>query len=177
MVADRGDEIFADEHDSAELAALVNDAYRGTGRVQGWTSEAHLLGGQRIDADMVADLLCAQDSYIVVRRDAAGLAACLHVRRVSTTQVDLGLFAVRPDCQGRGVGGRLLAAAEAWAHSVLGACRAEITVIGLREDLVAWYRRRGYCFTGMRRPFPYGDARFGHPRRPDLALDVMSKAL
>ncbi len=35
--------------DAAELANLVNSAYRGASSQKGWTSEAHLLGGIRID--------------------------------------------------------------------------------------------------------------------------------
>ena len=31
--------------------------------------------------------------------------------------------------------------------------------------------------TGHRKPFPYGDERFGLPRRPDLEFEVLSKRL
>ena len=52
-----------------------------------------------------------------------------------------------------------------------------MTVIRQRAELIAYYERRGYRRTGEERPFPYGDQRFGLPRRPDLSFIVMEKAL
>jgi hypothetical protein len=52
----------------------------------------------------------------------------------------------------------------------------EMTVIEGRDELIAWYERRGYALTGERRPFPMDDPRFGLPRRP-LAFVVLTKAL
>jgi hypothetical protein len=52
-----------------------------------------------------------------------------------------------------------------------------LTVIAQRAELIAWYERRGYLHTGEQRPFPYGDARFGLPRRDDLVFDVLRKRL
>jgi hypothetical protein len=46
-----------------------------------------------------------------------------------------------------------------------------------RRDLIAWYERRGYRLTGESRPFPYGDERFGIPRRPDLRFAELAKPL
>jgi hypothetical protein len=50
-------------------------------------------------------------------------------------------------------------------------------VITARTDLIAWYERRGYTRTGERAPFPYGDERFGLPRRPDLEFERLVKPL
>ena len=52
-----------------------------------------------------------------------------------------------------------------------------MTVIAQREELIAWYLRRGYVNTGETAPFPYGDLRFGEPKRPDLHFVVLRKAL
>jgi hypothetical protein len=46
-----------------------------------------------------------------------------------------------------------------------------------RTELIAWYERCGYARTGERRAFPYGDARFGLPKRDDLEFEVLRKAL
>src|ERR1700759_844778 len=43
--------------DAAELTQLVNSAYRGESSQKGWTSEAHLLGGIRIDEPTMAEYL------------------------------------------------------------------------------------------------------------------------
>jgi hypothetical protein len=50
-------------------------------------------------------------------------------------------------------------------------------VITLRTELIAWYERRGYRRTGVFKAFPYGDARFGIPKRGDLRLEVLRKSL
>ncbi|MEO9078204.1 MAG: GNAT family N-acetyltransferase, partial [Rhodanobacter sp.] len=50
-----------------------------------------------------------------------------------------------------------------------------MTVIVQREELIAWYGRRGYQRTGEYQPFPYGDERFGIPRRDDLRFEVLRK--
>ena len=53
----------------------------------------------------------------------------------------------------------------------------QMTVIDCREELMAFYERRGYARTGIKKPFPYGDERFGIPRRDDLRFEVMEKPL
>ena len=52
-----------------------------------------------------------------------------------------------------------------------------MTVIVQRTELIAWYERRGYRRTGERKPFPYGDERFGLPQRDDLVFEVLRKSL
>jgi hypothetical protein len=52
-----------------------------------------------------------------------------------------------------------------------------MTVIDLRDELIAFYERRGYHRTGVFKPFPYGDARFGLPKRNDLRFEVLEKLL
>ena len=52
-----------------------------------------------------------------------------------------------------------------------------LSVLAQRPDLIAWYERRGYHRTGETRPFPYGNERFGVPKRPDLSFAVLAKAL
>jgi ribosomal protein S18 acetylase RimI-like enzyme len=86
------------------------------------------------------------------------------------------MLTVRPDLQARQLGRRLLAEAEAYAAS-RGAQRMRMSVITVRETLIAWYERRGYVRTGETLPFPYGDARFGVPLRDDLFFDVLEKPL
>ncbi len=52
-----------------------------------------------------------------------------------------------------------------------------MTVIRVRTELIAWYERRGYRATGESKPFPYGDPRFGLPKRDDLDFIILSKPL
>jgi ribosomal protein S18 acetylase RimI-like enzyme len=87
------------------------------------------------------------------------------------------MFAVRPALQGAGLGGLVLAEAERFAREEWKAAEMHMTVISAREDLIAWYVRRGYRRTGETRPFPYGDERFGLPRREDLEFELLTKKL
>ena len=50
-------------------------------------------------------------------------------------------------------------------------------VVSVRDTLTAWYERRGYHLTGETSPFPYGDTRFGSPRRDDLCFVVLEMSL
>jgi hypothetical protein len=52
-----------------------------------------------------------------------------------------------------------------------------MTVINVREALLAWHVRRGYAPTGETEPFPHGDERFGLPRRDELNFLVLRKRL
>lgn len=105
------------------------------------------------------------------------MTACCQVDRRDDGVAYFGMFAVRPDTQGGGVGGELLAEAERYAREEYGATRLEMTVISQRSELIAWYERRGYRRTGETRAFPYGDERFGIPRRDDLHFVVLAKPL
>ena len=75
------------------------------------------------------------------------------------------------------MGKALLAEAERMAREDWRLPAMRMTVIDIREELIAFYERRGYARTGIKKPFPYGDARFGIPRRDDLRFEVLEKAL
>lgn len=166
----------AEEADVPALVDLIESAYRGERSRGGWTTEADLLGGQRTDAEGVAAVVSDPDSrMLVVRRDGATVACCQLENRVQHAY--FGMFAVRPGLQGGGIGRRVLAEAERVAHQDWGAREMHMTVITQRDDLIAWYERRGYRRTGALSPFPYGDERFGVPQRADLAFELLVKQL
>jgi GNAT superfamily N-acetyltransferase len=166
----------ANANDVPAIVALVQSAYRGADSHAGWTTEADLLDGQRTDTEEVAALIRAPVSRILLGERGGVLLASAHLEKHDTT-CHFGMFAVRPDRQGTGLGKAVLAEAERCARDAWG-CRAmQMTVITLRTELIAWYERRGYSRTGVFKPFPYGDARFGLPRRSDLRLEVLHKLL
>jgi ribosomal protein S18 acetylase RimI-like enzyme len=165
--------------DLPAIADLVNSAYRGESSRQGWTTEADYLDGQRTDpATLARDLAETKGAVLLTLRDTpdSGLLGTVWLEPVGQGVWYLGMLTVRPDIQDRQLGRTLLASAEAHAAG-LGATRIRMTVVGVRDTLIAWYERRGYALTGERRPFPYGDARFGQPRRDDLDFVVLEKAL
>lgn len=169
----------AGPQDLPAIAALVNSAYRGDSSRQGWTTEADLLGGQRTDPEILAHDLAATPGarLLALRDDPAGLLGSVWLEPTGEAGTwYLGMLTIRPDLQDRGLGRSLLQAAEA-AAADLGAQRIRMTVISVRAELIAWYERRGYRPTGATQPFPYGDWRFGEPRREDLVFVVLEKAL
>ena len=83
----------ANHADIPALVALVTSAYRGDVSRQGWTTEADLLDGQRIDPDVLArDIGRARSRILVAERGGEMLACaqhciCLHVDHVGADQV------------------------------------------------------------------------------------------
>lgn len=164
--------------DAESVATLVHSAYRGETSRAGWTTEADLLDGLRIDADQVRALIDDPEVEVLLGLDDDGtVLACCELRRRPGHVAYFGMFAVRPGRQGAGTGRVVLAEAERRARERWDAETMEMTVIGQRAELIAWYERRGYTLTGESRPFPYGDARFGDPRRDDLHFVVLRKPL
>ena len=167
----------AAEADFADIVALTNWAYRGTGEVASWTVESYLEGERTTVETLRADLAAAPDARLLVWRDATGeLLGHVWLEPQAGEVWYLGLLSVRPDRQDQKLGRALLGAAEAFAQH-RGARRMRLTVINVRDTLIAWYQRRGYALTGEVRPFPYGDDRFGKPRRDDLSFVVLERGL
>ncbi|MEU0153844.1 GNAT family N-acetyltransferase [Micromonospora fulviviridis] len=162
--------------DVAALVDLVESAYRGERSRAGWTTEADLLAGQRTDPEMVAEAVSSRAGTVLVVEDGTGIVACCQLER-RDDHVYFGMFAVAPGRQGGGLGRDLLAEAERHAREQWHSGEMRMTVITQREDLIAWYERRGYVRTGELSPFPYGDERFGVPLRPDLAFETLRKKL
>jgi ribosomal protein S18 acetylase RimI-like enzyme len=162
--------------DIPALVALVTAAYRGDTSRAGWTTEADLLDGNRIDPEVLRADLLRPRSRVVLAEAEAGLLACAHVAEEDGAGY-FGMFAVRPGLQGGGLGKRVLAACERIARDEWGLPVMRMTVIDVRDELIAFYERRGYHRTGVFKPFPYGDARFGLPKRQDLRFEVLEKPL
>lgn len=166
----------ATEGDIPALVLLIDSAYRGDASRAGWTTEADLLGGQRTDPEGVAAVVKDPDSLLLAVERAGELVACCQLER-REGHAYFGMFAVRPPLQGGGLGRAVLAEAERTARDTWGAAEMHMTVITQRDDLIAWYERRGYVRTGRMSPFPYGDERFGLPQRDDLAFELLVKPL
>ena len=102
--------------------------------------------------------------------------ACAHVAAEDGAGY-FGMFSVRPSLQGQGIGKAMLDEAERIARDEFAQPAMRMTVIDVRDELIAYYARRGYRRTGVHKPFPYGDERFGIPKRDDLRFEVLEKAL
>ncbi len=166
----------ATTNDIPALIALVTSAYRGDASRQGWTTEADLLDGNRIDSDVLARDIERPGSRVLLAERDGDLLACAHVAEEDGAGY-FGMFSVSPELQGTGVGKALLAEAERVAQEEWRLPSMRMTVIDVRDELIAFYERRGYARTGIKKPFPYGDARFGIPLRDDLRFEILEKRL
>jgi ribosomal protein S18 acetylase RimI-like enzyme len=162
--------------DAAAVTSLVNSAYRGDSSRAGWTTEADLLGGQRVDLESIEETLRRPDSVILLLEEGDLLMGCVHLERTEEAAY-LGMLTIRPTAQGAGLGRHILESGERWAAAHWSSREIHMTVIVQRSELIAWYERRGYTRTGQRKPFPYGEERFGLPRREDLEFEVLRKSL
>lgn len=166
----------ATQADAHALSELVNSCYRGDSSRQGWTTEADLLGGQRVDPPSVRTLLQRPDTTILLAESDRTLVACCELQR-GVNGTYFGMFSVCPQAQGMGLGRRVLAEAEYTAARLWRSRLMRMKVIKQRTELIAWYERRGYVSTGRTEPFPYGDPAFGEPKRQDLAFVELTKEL
>ena len=161
------------------VVALMNRAFRGKGAVYSWNSEAAYIDGDRTSVTLIeADLALKPDArLLVVRRgDDASPFASVWLEPLGHATWYLGSLTVDPAIQNGGIGDRLLTASEAWVRN-RGGDRIRMTVVNVRDGLIAWYLRRGYRRTGETEPFPYDDSRFGVPLRDDLHFVVLDKPL
>jgi len=168
---------LASAADVPAIRALVEAAYRGDSARRGWTHEADLIGGQRIDEAEIDEILSDPRQRLLLAEADGVAAGCVKVSDQGSGLAYLGLLSVDPERQAAGLGRRLIAAAEREAVRSFGARAMEMTVIRQRPELVAYYERRGYVRTEEERPFHYGNDRIGIPTRGDLSFVVLSKPL
>lgn len=138
--------------DVPALTKLVNSAYRGESSKKGWTTEAHLLEGIRTTEAELTQLINLPNHQILHYSKEGEILGCV-LLIIKEHQLYLGMLSVNPSLQNSGIGKKLLQTAEDFARTnQLPAI--EMTVIGLRTELIAWYQRNGYQDTGKRLPFP-----------------------
>jgi ribosomal protein S18 acetylase RimI-like enzyme len=170
------------------LLPLIKRAYRGDASRAGWTTEADLVADDRIDAAGLLAKISAETGAVLVATttDTAAsegsgsgsfVSCCEVLHQPGTGTAYFGLFAVDPLLQGGGIGKTVLAHAEGYARRKWGVGRMEMTVIWTREELIAWYGRRGYVKMGERREFPYEHLVNGKALRDDLWFEVLEKDL
>ena len=168
------------EADAEALAALVNVAYRGVDGVGGWTNEIAMLEGPRTTPAAIAAEFADTGVTILGLREGGALLACVRLERGAgqsgAPACLIGMLAVQPGLQDRGLGRLLLERAELEALG-WGVRLARLSVVSVRDSLIAWYERRGYRRTGETEAFPYEDDRFGTPLRPDLDFVMLEKVL
>lgn len=135
------------------IESLLNSAYRGESSKIGWTTEAHLIGGNvRANAQQVAEVISMRNSVVLLyTNESNAVVGCVNLQ-IHKNGIYLGMFSVQPALQGAGIGKKLLKAAEEFALANK-ANRIYMTVIDARTELIEWYKRNGYKDTGERKIF------------------------
>jgi GNAT superfamily N-acetyltransferase len=135
--------------DAETVARLVTLAYR---------VEDFFVHGDRTSAAEVREKMRTGE-FLLLEEDGGRLAGCVYVEVRGDTGY-FGMLSTDPALQRRGLGTRLVAAAEAWCRRS-GCTAIEIEVVNHRHELPPFYRRLGYEDAGTR-PFPQ-DARIKLP--------------
>jgi len=165
---------FAVAFDAPAIVAFVNDAYHGPDSALGWTPETHLHAGPRANLAAISAQIAGNHSRIILCDDGGRLAGCVVIER-KNADGHIGMLAVRPRLQAKGLGRAILAEAETRLVDLWSCVSATLTVINLLSDLIAYYQWRGYTLTGKTEPFTC-DEEPGAVRR-DYHVSVMRKPL
>ncbi len=147
--------IKATVEDVSVLNTLINSAYRGESSKKGWTTEANLLEGLRTTEQELTETIQNPKNTILKFTENNQIIGCVLLVE-KEQQLYLGMLTVSPDLQNSGIGKKLLQQAEIHALA-LGLSKIVMTVISVRKELIAWYKRNGYVDTGAREPFPTSD--------------------
>ena len=158
------------------LVELINGTYRGESSRLGWTTEADLLEGLRTDLADITRLLTSSDSMILIAEQDQQLIGSVHLQRNGGDYAQLGMLSVKPTLQNKGIGRQLISAAEIIAQQQWGVSYMRMAVIPCREQLIAYYQRRGYVRTGETIPFPVNPALW-RPKVNGLCLEWLEKVL
>lgn len=140
--------------DEPQLLELVHAAYRRAKGVSSWTNEDKLVKGIRTTTEELTEVLTSSDKAILKAKVNGQLCGCVQVDDTGEGQGYIGLLSVDPDVQSKGLGKRLLQAAEDYARSEFAATGAIMWILEGRSELLDWYKRSGYQETGETEPFP-----------------------
>ena len=150
--------------DIPSLNILINSAYRGETSKKGWTTEAHLLEGKRTTEEELTEIILdSKNTFLKFTENDQIIGSVLLVEKEH--QLYVGMLTVSPELQNSGIGKKMLAEAENHAKT-LGLSTLSMTVVSVRAELIAWYKRHGYIDTGKREPFPSSDIHINISDKP-----------
>jgi predicted N-acetyltransferase YhbS len=135
---------IATEADFDALMRLINQAFQ---------VESFFKLEDRVNPEMLQEYF-RKGSFLICEEDGeenGQLLACVFVE-LKDHSAYLGLLSVDPQHQKKGLGNRMVAAAEEFARES-GAHFMELTTVNLRPELQDIYGKLGYAVTGTE-PFP-----------------------
>ena len=167
---------FADAKQSPEIASLVNSVYRGENAKKGWTTEAGILDGIRISKEKVREIIESENNVIFLASLNDKIIACVHLEKKGDI-CWLGMLSVDVDFQTFGLGKMMIEKCEVFAKETFKCSVMKLKVIGIRWELIEYYKRREYKLTGEREDFLTAEDTFGDPKTENLYFEVFSKNL
>lgn len=158
---------YAVEADATALVALIERAYRSPETEGSWASEAHLLKGPRTSHAEISELIAQSGSRFLVAERGGRIVGCCLIQRLASTECTsgdigkgsayFGMFAIDPTDHATGLGKLILTEAERRVRELWRSSSMVMTVISVREQLIEYYKRRGYQLTGAVMPFPFSE--------------------
>lgn len=127
--------------DAAKITSVINAAFK--------IAEGFFVDGLRISQSEVEQLL-VKGAFLLAETDDK-LNGCVYVE-IRGERSYLGLLSVDPTYQKGGLGSLLMTEAEKYCRE-RGSQFMDILIVNLREELPAFYQRRGYVENGTT-PFP-----------------------
>ena len=126
--------------------------------------------GDRIHQQQLENLISQPNHQLLIAEIAhlgqSLIIACIGLNYVYS-ELEIGTFCIAPDWQNQGIGQRVLAYAERYSanYAVQHQMPLEyyvMWVLNVRNELLAYYERRGYVLTGEIEAYPL-DANVGQP--------------
>lgn len=127
--------------DASKITAVINAAFR--------IAEEFFIDGNRITQAEVEEML--NKGVFLLAEVGDKLNGCVYVE-LRGERSYLGLLSVDPTCQQSGLGSLLMTEAEKYCRERGSHCM-DILIVDLREELPAFYQKRGYVESGTS-PFP-----------------------
>lgn len=162
---------LASKADIQQLTILINTAYR---TLDGWTTEAGMIQGDRIQEKQLYDLLNLENFQLFVLEIDNKLLGCIGVS-LGQQVAEIGSFAVAPAEQNSGYGKQLLDFAESHIFEIFKKNVIQMSVLNVRTELLAYYQRHGYQLTEKIEAYPLGQ-KLGEPLIP-LHLLILEKII
>jgi GNAT superfamily N-acetyltransferase len=130
------------------LVSLINAAF---------VVERAFVDRDRTDVDDIAAYL-EKGAFLIAEGETGCADASVYVQ-INGERGYIGMLAVQPSLQGKGIGRRMMAAAEQYCRAA--GCRViDIKIVNLRTELPGFYRSLGYVDTGTG---PFEDEKLTRP--------------
>ena len=133
--------------DISDIEILIENCYRGKESTNGWTSEYALLEDKRLELGEVAREMASPNHKFFVAIKDSKIIGVINVFR-DNDWVEFGKYAVNPNFQGQGIGRQLINQVEEFVKNDWNVAKLTLCVISIRKELIEFYKRCGFEFTG-----------------------------